>query len=307
MRLLRFDFTVSNVPGKSLITTDTLSRAPVAQQDDHYCTEEEIDLYIQHVLASLPASNTQLERIREKQEEDEVCQTLKQYCSEGWPDRTRVPDTLKPYWHTKDELLVVHGLLLKAERIVTPTSIRLEMLNRIHDGHQGVAKCRERVKRALWWPGLSNEIEDLVKQCRKCTERRINKKEPMISSVVPDRLWQVIGTDICFVKKRPYLIVVDYFSKFIKVSYLSSLSSSEMIRTLKSVFARHGIPEVVRSDNGPQYDSAEFAKFTKDWEFKHVTSSPLYAQSNGEAERGVQTAKNLLKKEDDPAKALLAY
>lgn len=67
------------------------------------------------------------------------------------------------------------------------------------------------------------------------------------------------------------------------------------------------IPEVVRSDTGLQYDSAEFAKFAKTWEFKCVTSSPLYAQSNGEAERAVQTVKNQLQKEGDPAKALLAY
>ena len=60
------------------------------------------------------------------------------------------------------------------------------------------------------------------------------------------------------------------------------------------MFNRRGIPEVVRSDNGPQYDSAEFTKFAKGWEFKNVTSIPLYAQSNGEAERTVKTAKNLL-------------
>ena len=65
MRLLRFDFAVSHALGKSLITTDKLSRLPVTQQDDQYCTEEEIDLYVQHVLASLPASNTQLQQIRE--------------------------------------------------------------------------------------------------------------------------------------------------------------------------------------------------------------------------------------------------
>ena len=132
----------------------------------------------------------------------------------------------------------------------------------------------------------------------------------MIPSVVPDRPGQVIGTDICYVKKRPYLIVVDYFSKFIEVNYLASLASSETIRALKSVFARHSIPEVERSDNGPQYDSAEFAKFAKfakDWQFKHVTSSPRYAESKGEVERANQTAKNLLQKESDPAKALLAY
>ena len=118
MRLLRFDF--------SLITADTLFRAPVARQDDQYRTEEEIDLYVQHVSASLSASNTQFERIREKQE-DEVCQTLRQYCNEGWPDSTRVPDALKPYWQTKDDPSVVHGLLLKAERIVIPNAISLEM------------------------------------------------------------------------------------------------------------------------------------------------------------------------------------
>ena len=73
------------------------------------------------------------------------------------------------------------------------------------------------------------------------------------------------------------------------------------------MFARHGIPETVRSDNGPQYDSAVFAKFSKDWNFDHVTSSPNYAQSNGEVERAVQTVKNLLTKAEDPAKALLEY
>lgn len=145
-----------------------------------------------------------------------------------------------------------------------------------------------------------------MKQCRKCTERRTHKIDPMISSVL-DGPWQVIGTDICYVKKRPYLIVVDYFSTFIEVNYLVSLASSGTIHALKSLFVRHGILEVVRSDNGPQYDSAKFAKFAKDWEFKHVTSSPLYAQSNGEAERAVQTAKNLLQKESDPAEAFFAY
>ena len=89
-----------------------------------------------------------------------------------WPDSTRVPDALKPYWQTKDDLSVVHGLLLKAERIVIPTAISLEMFDRVQEGHQGVTKCRERAKRVLWWPGLLNE--------------ELTKKELMIPSVVPD-------------------------------------------------------------------------------------------------------------------------
>ena len=83
--------------------------------------------------------------------------------------------------------------------------------------------------------------------------------------------------------------------------------SHEVIRALKAIFARHGIPEEVRSDNGPQYASAEFTHFAKEWGFKHTTSSPRFPQSNGEAERAVETTKSLLKKEKDPSKGLLAY
>ena len=84
-------------------------------------------------------------------------------------------------------------------------------------------------------------------------------------------------------------------------------NSSEVIRELKSTFARHGIPEQVRSDNGPQFDSAEFSYFAKEWGFKHSPSSPRFPQANGEVERGVRTVKILLTKEKEPAKALLAY
>ena len=75
----------------------------------------------------------------------------------------------------------------------------------------------------------------------------------------------------------------------------------------KAIFARHGIHEEVRSDSGPQYASAEFTHFAKEWGFKHTTTSPGFPQSNGEAERVVETTKSLLKKEKDPFKGLLAY
>ena len=83
--------------------------------------------------------------------------------------------------------------------------------------------------------------------------------------------------------------------------------SHEVIRDLKAIFARHGILEEVRSDNGPQYASIEFTHFAKEWGFKRTTSSPRFPQSNGEAERAVETTKSLLKKEKDPSKGLLTY
>ena len=307
LRLLKYQFTISHVPGKNLVLADTLSRAPLeAEQSSNM--QEEIDLYVDTILAKLPASDKRLQEIRLKQEDDEVCRKLAEYCAEGWPDRHRLPSAVKPYWPERGEISQVHGLLLKGCRIIIPSSMRLEMLDCIHSAHQGVTKCRQRAKTSVWWPGLSRQVEDMVRSCRKCIEHRKPRPEPMIPSAIPERPWQVIGTDLYYLKSTPFLVVIDYFSRYVEVSpLLSSQKSLEVVRALKSMFARHGIPETVRSDNGPQYDSAVFAKFSKDWNFDHVTSSPNYAQSNGEVERAVQTVKNLLTKAEDPAKALLEY
>ena len=75
---------------------------------------------------------------------------------------------------------------------------------------------------------------------------------------------------------------------------------------LKSVFTRHGVPEVVTSDNGTQFTSQEFQKFVKDWSFIQETSSPHFPPANGKAENGVKIAKAILRQED-PLLAILAY
>ena len=95
---------------------------------------------------------------------------------------------------------------------------------------------------------------------------------------------------------------MDYYSRFIEISILlTSQKSSETIRALKSIFTRQGIPHILRSDNGPKFVSTEFDEFSKEYSFTHVTSSQKLPQANGEAERAVQTIKNALKKEKDPA------
>lgn len=65
---------------------------------------------------------------------------------------------------------------------------------------------------------------------------------------------------------------------------------------LKANFARHGIPLIVISDGGTQFTSHIFKRFAREWEFTYNLTSPTYAQSNGMAERNVQTAKNIFKK-----------
>ena len=203
---------------------------------------------------------------------------------------------------------MVGNLILKSTRIRIPSSLRLEVLDKIHQGHQGIVKCRARAKESVWWPGLSREIQDMIQGCRACLQHKVNTPEPLIPSKFPERPWQEIGIDFFYSKGRDYLLVVDYFSRFIEVSAMQkSKRADDVISALKETFARYGIPEKLRSDNGPPFDCAEFTPFAKQWDIELVPSSPRYPQSNGEVERAVQTVKNILKKEKEIEKALLAY
>ncbi len=124
---------------------------------------------------------------------------------------------------------------------------------------------------------------------------------------LPTYPWQKVGSDLFTLKGETHLLLVDYFSRYPEVIRLTTTTSQAIVTALKSIFSRHGIPETVLSDNGPQYSSQEFADFASAYQFDHVTSSPHYPQSNGLGERTVKTVKGLLKNADDPYTALLSY
>ena len=148
----------------------------------------------------------------------------------------------------------------------------------------------------------------MIECCRICNEHKKNGTEPLIPTPFPDRPWQIIGLDFFKFKTVDYLIVVDYYSRYIELGAMNrNKTASEVLRVLKSLFARHGIPETLRSDNGPPFDSAAYLAFAREWGCKVVTSSPVFPTSNGEVERAVQIVKNILKKSNEPEKALLAY
>ena len=92
------------------------------------------------------------------------------------------------------------------------------------------------------------------------------------------------------------MIITDYYSLWPEVYELKEANAKQVITVMKDVFARHGIPTEVVSDNGSQYKAKQFKKFAKDWDFHHDPSSPRYPQSNGQAESSVKTVKLMMKK-----------
>ena len=195
-------------------------------------------------------------------------------------------------------------LLLYNHRSVVPVALRKETLERVHKSHQGIECCHSRIRQSVWWPGVAGHVQQKVEQCSVCASHR---REPLIPTPLPDYPWQVIGSDLCELKGEHYLVAVDYFSRYPEVIKLTTTTSAAVISALKSLFSRYGIPEVVRSDNGPQFASQEFASFAETYGFQLITSSPRYPQSNGQAERTVQTVKRLLTKSTDRYMALLSY
>ena len=95
---------------------------------------------------------------------DEVCRNLTKYVEEGWPVKWRLPGTLQQYWQYQAQITVEHGILYFGTRLLIPSSLRLETLDLIHEGHQGITKCRRCAMSSVWWPGLSRQIEHLVSQ-----------------------------------------------------------------------------------------------------------------------------------------------
>ena len=185
-----------------------------------------------------------------------------------------------------------NGLVTMANRIVIPAEMQKEVLDRLHESHQGITKCRENAQSTVWWPNISKDIKDVVENCLKCRENRPTQcAEPLQPTSLPSRPWERIAADLFELNKRHYLVVIDYYSRWIEIKVLPSTSSNAVIGRLKDIFSSHGIADELVSDNGPQFISEEFRQFAARYGFVHNTSSPHFHQANGEAERAIQTAK----------------
>ena len=155
---------------------------------------------------------------------------------------------------------------------------------------------------------MSAQIEEKVKDCTICLDYAPAKqKEQLIPSPISDLPWAMAASDIFTFESEQFLVLVDYYSKYIEVTKLKDLTSQETIQALEEHFGRHGMPARLITDCGVQYTSKEFTDFAKSYNFEHVLVSPKHPQANGEAEAAIKTVKSLWRKNENKNKALLDY
>ena len=216
------------------------------------------------VLVTLAASDQWLDEIRSELKNDDTLKTVMQYVQNEWPEeKRRVHGPIAKYWSEQGDISLHSGLLLNGRRIIVPLGLRADVLKRLHDGHQGITKTRPNAASSVWWPGISQDITEALQNCATCEKYRRELIEPMKGTEFPDRPWSRVGVGFFQHTDKHYLLAVDYFSRDVEICLVSKdVNSSQAILQLKRIFSRHEIPDISFTDNGPQFDSREFAKFS---------------------------------------------
>ena len=292
MRLNDYNYTIIHVPGRDMHLADTLSRAyPEAHEKgtlfDHVNTVIVTDL----TAAELSELQVSIDK------DSQLCE-LREAILNGWPEnKVDCPPVLTPYWDFRDELSVCQNVIIKGQTIVVPQNLRPKYLKLCHTAHQGADSCLRRARQSVFWPGMTADVKTVVEKCEVCAKAAPRQQQqPLQQPETPSKAWSRVSADIMTVDGKQYLVTVDNLSGYLEIDLLRAQTSWEVILKLRMTFARFGPPEVLITDNGPQFTSAQFAAFAQSWRFQHRTSSPHYPRSNGQAEAAVKVAKAIMTK-----------
>ena len=177
---------------------------PLAQQ-----LQQDVQAYVNPrvnlIVENFPATEAKIKEIIQAQDEDAVCQKIKSFRQSGWPNKSELESVLKPYTIVKNELSIVRGILLKGKRIVIPSKLQIDILNRLHTGHQGISKCRQLAQQYVWWPGISKALKNTILECPICCQYRLPRTEPLMPTELPSRPWEKVATDLFEWKNSQYL------------------------------------------------------------------------------------------------------
>lgn len=271
---------------------DGLSRLPLQHDTKNAVDSEPVDVFTLAQIESLPVTAAMIQKETRR---DAILAQVFEATQKGW--RYSQNQQLSPYYQRRDELTIDNGCIMWGMRIVIPNKLRSKVLEELHVGHLGVVKMKTLARSFVWWPGIDQQIEQLVKGCSGCQRvQNMPKAAPLHPWEWPATPWQRVHIDFAGpFMGNTYLVVVDACSKWPEVFVMNSTTSAHTIDVLRCLFARTGVPEQLVSDNGPQFTAEEFQTFLKKNGIRHITSAPYHPSTNGLAERFVQTLKQALR------------
>ncbi|CAB3986500.1 Transposon Tf2-9 poly [Paramuricea clavata] len=262
LRLQQYKFNIKYRPGSSN-PADVLSRQPLFT---NYKSSTIAEKYVNFIQShSVPKSLT-LDEIRIATLNDPELQRVTSAVKEDRWNKTE--SCLSPYRNQHEQLTVSEcGVILRNSQIVIPKSLRSRVLSIAHEGHQRIVK-KLKCLYAVKYGGLV----------------LTSKWSKWLKNVYPAK--QQCGP---FPNGEKLLVVIDAYSRYPEVEVMQSTTTTVVISKLQRIFARHGYPEELITDNGPPFNAVEFTEYLAAHGVHHRRITPYWPQANGEAERFMKT------------------
>ena len=276
LKIRPFQFTASWRKGTANAVADVLSRNPVAPPVDEDQFGEDPSLSCRSLRICLsqtdnPRVDLRFAELRSAAQLDLDYQTLADFIQNGFPRSSRrLPPALAPFWNGREHLIVDHGIILKGSRIVIPASLRSSVVEDLYAAHQGIVHMKARARQIVYWPGMTKQLEEFVRQCQECcTHQRPLSQEPLLNDRTPSLPFELTIADLFSCQGWDFLTYVDRLTGWSCVVRTGrSTSSHDVIIHLRRWFSDVGVPNVLYTDGGPQ-----FTEFCSRWKITQVVAT----------------------------------
>ncbi|CAK1591123.1 unnamed protein product [Parnassius mnemosyne] len=235
---------------------DGLSRLPISSNNKKTINRE--ITYINFVENFLPVTNEDVTKATSK---DIILSRIFAYIKSGWP--TVCPgEEVKPYFVRRNELYLDNGSIMWGYRMVIPSYLRPIILKQLHSSHMGIVKTKGLARSYVWWPNIDADVEALCRSCETCASEADAppRAPPNPWPYLPP--WSRVHIDFLGpYKGKTYLVLINSSSKWLEIIEVARTNATSIVKVLRSIFARFGLPLELVSDQGPPFTSIEFKSF----------------------------------------------
>lgn len=284
-----YDYKIIHRPGKKVGHADALSRLPLSE-----VLESDECVNFVDVLSEI---SIDFSRVQASTMQDEDFRNVYGFLMTDWPLPTTLNVVCLTLYKLRKSLSTEDGCIFYGDRIVVPQILRSYVLNQLHSSHTGIVRMKTLARSYVFWPNIDKDIQQCVADCNVCQMTRNVNKE-VVTSSWPQTTYpfERIHLDFFMLAGRTFLILVDSYSKYIEVKSMKRTTAHCLLDELQKFFVVFGLPQEIVTDNGPPFSSFEFKNYCTQKSIKLTHSPPYHPQSNGLAERAVQTMKTTLKK-----------
>ena len=241
----------------------------------------------------MPKAVSQEEIADQSAKDPEIIKVIQAIQTNKWPKDDK---DLANYRKVRDELTFQGPILLRGQRLVIPRALWNRMVDIAHEAHQGIVKTKSLMRTKVWFPTMDKLITDKIANCIPCQSTSdLPPPPPVQMRELPKNPWEKLSVDFYGPINSEYLmVVIDDFSRYPIIDIVTSTSAAAVIPRLDQMFAAFGTPQVLRSDNGPPFNSKAFADFANYLGFRHHLVTPRWPRANGEAERFMKCIKKIV-------------